>query len=171
MTVCRHLNLGYASKAVTHKNFSETDLKIIMSGVKCRVDETSLYYCQHDEWKNTTCSSDDKVAGVICVSGKLFSAFANLGTKFGKCLTCLLFLHPLGAKISKEAMATKTVPTHSLFQVQANLLELNSQGQYPSSKREITFHLRLFAASIKKLSIVVQKRQSNVQKSVMYVLC
>lgn len=68
MTVCRQLNLGYASKAVTHKNFSETGLKIIMSGVKCRVDETSLYYCQHDEWKNTTCSSDDKVAGVICVS-------------------------------------------------------------------------------------------------------
>ena len=116
MTVCRQLNLGYATKAVTHKNFSETGLKIIMSGVKCRVDETSLYYCQHDEWKNTTCSSDDKVAGVICVSGKLFSAFAKLGTKFGKCLACLLFLHPLGTKTSKDAMATKTFPTHSLFQ-------------------------------------------------------
>ena len=148
MTVCRQLNLGYAGKAVTHKNFSETDLKIIMSGVKCRVDETSLYYCQHDEWKNTTCISDDKVAGVICVSGKLFYAFAKLGTKFGKCLTCLLFLHPLGTKRSKDAMATKTLPIHSLFQVQANLLELNSQGQYPSSQREIKIHLRLFAASI-----------------------
>ncbi|CAH3014529.1 unnamed protein product [Porites evermanni] len=67
MTVCRQLNLGFAGRAVTNDKFGDTDLKVIMSGVKCRVDEISLYYCQHDNWANTTCSSEDKVAGVVCV--------------------------------------------------------------------------------------------------------
>ena len=71
MTVCRQLNLGFAGRAVTNKKFGDTDLKVIMSGVKCRVDEISLYYCQHDNWANTTCSSEDKVAGVVCVDGML----------------------------------------------------------------------------------------------------
>jgi len=68
MTVCRQLNLGYASDAVTQSNFSETDLEVIMSGVKCRVDEISIYNCEHDEWENATCSSKKKSAGVICVN-------------------------------------------------------------------------------------------------------
>ena len=71
MTVCRQLNLGYASDAVTQNNFSETGLEVIMSGVKCRVDEISIYNCEHDEWENTTCSSKSKSAGVICVNGEL----------------------------------------------------------------------------------------------------
>ena len=71
MTVCRQLNLGFASKAVAHNNFSQTDLKVIMSGVSCRVDAISLYNCQHDEWTNATCSSKDKLAGVVCVDGKV----------------------------------------------------------------------------------------------------
>ena len=71
MTVCRQLDLGYAGKAVAQKNFSETDLKVIMSGVRCRVDEISLYNCQHDEWTNATCSSKDNLAGVVCVNGKM----------------------------------------------------------------------------------------------------
>ena len=71
MTVCRQLNLGYAGKAVAHNNFSQTDLKVIMSGVQCRVDEISLYNCQHDEWTNANCSSKDKLAGVVCVNGKV----------------------------------------------------------------------------------------------------
>ena len=70
MTVCRQLNLGYASQAVTTNNlFGGTVLGMIMSGVKCRVDEISIYRCQHDEWKNATCSKED-LAGVICVDGK-----------------------------------------------------------------------------------------------------
>jgi len=68
MTVCRQLNLGYAGRAVAHNNFSQTDLKVIMSGVQCRVDEISLYNCQHDEWTNANCSSKDKLAGVVCVN-------------------------------------------------------------------------------------------------------
>ena len=72
MTVCRQLNLGFASKAVTHNNFTQTDLKVIMSGVQCRVDAISLYRCQHDDWGKTNCSSKDKLAGVVCVNGKLF---------------------------------------------------------------------------------------------------
>ena len=75
MTVCRQLNLGYASDAVTQNNFSETGLEVIMSGVKCRVDEISIYNCQHDEWENTTCSSKRKSAGIICVSGKFVSTY------------------------------------------------------------------------------------------------
>ncbi|XP_020623726.1 lysyl oxidase homolog 2A-like [Orbicella faveolata] len=67
MTVCRQLNLGYASQAVTKNNlFGGTALGMIMSGVKCRVDDISIYRCQHDDWKNTTCSKED-LAGVICV--------------------------------------------------------------------------------------------------------
>ena len=72
MTVCRQLNLGYASQAVTKNTlFGGTPLEMIMSGVKCRVDETSIYRCQHDEWKNATCSKED-LAGVICVDGKVW---------------------------------------------------------------------------------------------------
>lgn len=71
MTVCRQLNLGYARDAVTQNNFSETDLEVIMSGVKCRVDEISIYYCEHDVWTNATCSSKKKSAGVICVNGEM----------------------------------------------------------------------------------------------------
>lgn len=70
MIVCRQLNLGYAGKALTKNNFTETEHRVIMSGVRCRVDEISLYNCQHDEWTNTTCSSKKSVAGVVCVNGK-----------------------------------------------------------------------------------------------------
>ena len=80
MTVCRQLNLGYASDAVTQNNFSETGLEVIMSGVKCRVDEISIYNCEHDEWENATCSSKRKSAGVICVSGELCPLTAGLDT-------------------------------------------------------------------------------------------
>ena len=69
MTVCRQLNLGFAGKAVTKNTFGGPYLKVIMTGVNCRVDEISLYYCQHNVWTNTTCSSKDKLAGVVCVDG------------------------------------------------------------------------------------------------------
>ena len=70
MTVCRQLNLGYASQAVTKNNlFGGKALGMIMSGVKCRLDEISIYRCQHDDWQNTTCSKEG-LAGVICVDGK-----------------------------------------------------------------------------------------------------
>ena len=72
MTVCRQLNLGYASDAVTEKNFSQTDLEVIMSGVQCRVDAISIYNCAHDEWNNNTCSNKKKSAGVVCVNGKTY---------------------------------------------------------------------------------------------------
>lgn len=68
MTVCRQLNLGYASEAVTEQNFSRTDLEVIMSGVQCHINDISIYHCEHDEWKNTTCSDKKKSAGVVCVS-------------------------------------------------------------------------------------------------------
>lgn len=71
MTVCRQLNLGYASDAVTHNNFSETDLEVIMSGVKCRVDEISIYNCEHDEWTKANCSRKKRSAGVTCVNGEI----------------------------------------------------------------------------------------------------
>lgn len=77
MTVCRQLNLGYAREAVTGDRFGGTDSKAIMSGVTCRVDEISLFYCQHDEWTNATCSSIDNLAGVICVDGKMQNACSN----------------------------------------------------------------------------------------------
>jgi len=67
MTVCRQLNLGYAGQAVTKDRFGGKHLKVVMSGVNCQVDEISLYNCQHDEWTNATCSSQDKLAGVVCV--------------------------------------------------------------------------------------------------------
>ena len=75
MTVCRQLNLGYASDAVTQSNFSKTELEVIMSGVECRVDEISIYNCEHDNWENVTCSSNKKSAGVICVSGEMRPLF------------------------------------------------------------------------------------------------
>ena len=71
MTVCRQLNLGYAGKAVTQNTFGQTNHRIVMSGVKCRVDEISIYNCQHSKWQNVTCSSDENVAGVVCVNGKV----------------------------------------------------------------------------------------------------
>lgn len=67
MVVCRQLNLGYASQAATHNYFGATNLKVIMSGVICRVDEISIYNCQHHQWNDTTCSNKNKLAGVICV--------------------------------------------------------------------------------------------------------
>ena len=73
MTVCRQLNLGYASRAVTKKNlFGGKILGMIMSGVKCRVDEISIYNWRHDEWRSTTCSSQENPAGVICVDGEVW---------------------------------------------------------------------------------------------------
>ena len=73
MTVCRQLNLGYASRAVTKNNlFGGRILGMIMSGVKCRVDEISIYKCQHDEWTKTACSSKENPAGVICVDGEVW---------------------------------------------------------------------------------------------------
>ena len=71
MTVCRQLNLGYAGQAVTKNNFGGDVLGVIMSGVKCRLDEISIYNCEHDEWTNATCSSKEKIAGVICVDGEV----------------------------------------------------------------------------------------------------
>ena len=71
MVACRQLNLGYARHAATQNYFGDTNLKVIMSGVICRVDEISIYNCQHDQWENATCSSRNKLAGVICVNGRL----------------------------------------------------------------------------------------------------
>ena len=54
------------------------------------------------------------------------------------------------------------------------LLKLNFKGLYPSSEREIKFRRCLFTSSIKReirhfYVVVVQKRERNVQKSVMHV--
>ena len=70
MTVCRQLNLGFASQAVIEGNFGGEVLPAILSGVQCRVDAISIYNCEHDELANTKCSSKGKVAGVVCVDGK-----------------------------------------------------------------------------------------------------
>ena len=70
MVVCRQLNLGYARHAATQNYFGPTNLRVIMSGVICRVDEISIYNCQRDSWENATCSSRHKLAGVICTDGK-----------------------------------------------------------------------------------------------------
>lgn len=67
MTVCRQLNLGFASQAVIEGNFGGEVLPAILSGVQCRVDAISIYNCEHDEFANTKCSSKGKVAGVVCV--------------------------------------------------------------------------------------------------------
>ncbi|XP_044167376.1 lysyl oxidase homolog 3A-like [Acropora millepora] len=67
MTVCRQLNLGFASEAVINDRFHGTDHRVIMSGVTCRVDAISIYNCQRDPWTNTTCSSKGSSAGVVCV--------------------------------------------------------------------------------------------------------
>lgn len=60
------MNLGYASHAVTQNYFGPTNLRVIMSGVKCRVDEISVFNCERDKSENTTCSGRTKLAGVIC---------------------------------------------------------------------------------------------------------
>lgn len=70
MVVCRQMNLGYASHAVTQNYFGPTNLRVIMSGVKCRVDEISVFNCERDKSENTTCSGRTKLAGVICADGK-----------------------------------------------------------------------------------------------------
>ena len=71
MTVCRQLNLGYAGQAVTKNTFGGEVLQVILSGVKCRVDAISIYNCEHER-TNATCSSKDKVAGVVCVDGEMW---------------------------------------------------------------------------------------------------
>lgn len=72
MIVCRQLNLGFASDAITNQTFSQTDLEVIMSGVQCHVNDISIYNCEHDDWTNTTCSDKKKSAGVACVSGETY---------------------------------------------------------------------------------------------------
>ena len=52
-------------------------------------------------------------------------------------------------------------------------MRLNSKGPHPSSEREVKFRRCLFMFSIKRKIrhfhvVVVQKRQRNVQKSVMH---
>lgn len=69
MVVCRQLELGYASHAVTQNYFGYTNLRVIMSGVRCREDEISIFNCQRDTWENATCSGRNKLAGVICTDG------------------------------------------------------------------------------------------------------
>ena len=71
MVVCRQLKLGYAAHAVTQNYFGHTNLRVIMSGVQCHVDEISIFNCQRDNWENVTCSRSNKLAGVICSKGKL----------------------------------------------------------------------------------------------------
>ena len=71
MVVCRQLNLGYASHAVMQNYFGGTNLRVILSGVICRVDEISIFNCQRDTWENATCSNRHKLAGVICDDGKV----------------------------------------------------------------------------------------------------
>lgn len=66
MVVCRQLKLGYAAHAVTQNYFGHTNLRVIMSGVQCHVDEISIFNCQRDHWENVTCSRSNKLAGVIC---------------------------------------------------------------------------------------------------------
>ena len=71
MVVCRQLNLGYASHAAKQNYFGPTNLRVIMSGVRCRLDEISIFNCQHHIYENTTCTSRRKLAGVICTDGKM----------------------------------------------------------------------------------------------------
>ena len=65
-------------------------------------------------------------------------------------------------------------PTTYFVKCRRTLLKLNFKGPYSSSEREIKFHRCLFTSSIKREIrhfhvVVVQKRERNVQKSVMQV--
>ena len=65
------------------------------------------------------------------------------------------------------------IPTY-FIKCTRTLMNLNSKGPYSSSESEIKFRLCLFTFSIKHEIrhfhvVVVQKRQRNVQKSVLYV--
>ena len=65
------------------------------------------------------------------------------------------------------------LPTY-FVKCRRTLLKLNSKGSYTSSEREIKFRRCPFTFSIKHQIkhfhvVVVQKRQRNVQKSVMHV--
>ena len=94
----------------------------------------------------------------------------------------------IGTLRSNDATATRTsrkkwicvlsvfigiIPTH-FVNCRRTLLKLNFKGPNSSSEREITFRRCLFMSSIKRKIrhfhvVVVQKRERNVQKSVMHV--
>lgn len=69
--VCRQLGLGYAKEAYSGNRFERKDSReIMMSSVKCHHSDISIYNCLHDGWDKVKCSSEDVLAGVLCVDSK-----------------------------------------------------------------------------------------------------
>ena len=72
-----------------------------------------------------------------------------------------------------QSLSQLFLPTY-FVKYRWTLLKLNSWEPYPNSEREINFRRCLFTSSIKREIkifhvVVVQKRQRNVEKSVMHV--
>ena len=69
--VCRQLGLGYAKEAFSGNQFGSGESgKVVMSSVKCHYYDISIYNCLHDGWDKVNCSSEDVLAGVLCVDSK-----------------------------------------------------------------------------------------------------
>ena len=69
MVVCRQLGLGFSAKNYSTKHFGRIG-KVLLSGITCHGNETSLDEClRHD---NLTCSQTSRIAAVSCRKGEYF---------------------------------------------------------------------------------------------------
>lgn len=69
LVVCRSVGLGYAAAAFQTDQFGGLDLPVVLSGVECAGNESSLAGCYHQQ--KATCSTrKETVAAVVCVRGE-----------------------------------------------------------------------------------------------------
>ena len=114
---------------------------------------------------------------LLCIWGKFPSTSPPGGAYIWRGdLTKRFLRYELGWLIHEGAYFRNfTVFLHTYFvKCRRTLLNLNSKEPYPSSEREIKFRRCLFTFSIKRENwhfhvVVPQKRQRNVQKSVLHV--
>ena len=163
---------------------------------KCWVSRTDCSICHHDSTaepylKCGWCKADTNkcVVQEACNEVGGFWIPYSLPCRTEPNITKVLERCLLGTLRSNDATATRTspkkwicvlsvfisiMPTYLLCQSRRTVLRLNSKGPYPSWEREIKFRRCLFTFCIKREIrhfhvVVVQKRQKNVQKSVMHM--
>ncbi|KAL4708580.1 hypothetical protein ACJJTC_014188 [Scirpophaga incertulas] len=54
--VCRHLALGFAQQALQTDYFGSST--IVLSGVQCQGNESNLFYCEHQEYREVVCPGE-----------------------------------------------------------------------------------------------------------------